>query len=86
MYKIKFSKLAAKDAKKLKKVGLDNKAKNLISILKSDPLANIPPHKKLCGNLKGTYSRRINIKHRLVCEIDIKNKIVYILRMWSHYE
>jgi Txe/YoeB family toxin of Txe-Axe toxin-antitoxin module len=32
------------------------------------------------------YSRRINVKHRLVYEIHKTKKIVRILSMWTHYE
>ncbi|MEN4053271.1 Txe/YoeB family addiction module toxin [Sulfurimonas sp. NWX79] len=84
-YKILYSKLALKDAKKLTNVNLDKKAKELIEILKSDPFQNPPPYKKLVGNLTGAYSRRINIQHRLVYEVRENDKTVRILRMWSHY-
>ena len=84
-YKILYSKLALKDAKKLSGIKLDNKAKNLIEIIKQDPFNNPPPYKKLVGNLSGAYSRRINIQHRLVYEVRESDKTIRILRMWSHY-
>lgn len=84
-YKILFSKLAQKDAKKLTRAKLGLKAKELIEILKKDPFQNPPPYEKLVGNLTGAYSRRINIKHRVVYEVREGDKIVRILRMWSHY-
>ncbi len=84
-YKIIYSKLAQKDAKKLTGANLDKKAKELIEILKKDPFRNPPPYKKLVGNLNGAYSRRINIQHRLVYEVREADKTVRILRMWSHY-
>ncbi len=84
-YKILYSKLALKDAKKLTSVNLDKKAKELIEILKKDPFHNPPPYKKLVGNLSGAYSRRINIQHRLVYEVRESDKTVRVLRMWSHY-
>ncbi|QFR49676.1 Txe/YoeB family addiction module toxin [Sulfurimonas lithotrophica] len=84
-YKILYSKYVQKDAKKLSAAKLDKKAKELIEILEKDPLQNPPPYEKLVGNLNGTYSRRINIQHRLVYEIKEDAKIVRILRMWSHY-
>jgi Txe/YoeB family toxin of toxin-antitoxin system len=40
----------------------------------------------MVGNLQGCYSRRINIKHRLVYTVNKENKTVEILRMWTHYE
>ncbi|MFN5791972.1 MAG: Txe/YoeB family addiction module toxin [Burkholderiales bacterium] len=81
-----YSKYALIDAKKLSAAGLKNKAQALLDILEVDPLKNPPPYEKLVGELRGAYSRRINIQHRLVYEIFRKEKTVRILRMWSHYE
>lgn len=81
-----YSKYALIDAKKLSAAGLKNKAQALLDILEVDPLKNPPPYEKLVGDLRGAYSRRINIQHRLVYEIFRKEKRVRILRMWSHYE
>ena len=85
-YKILYSKFAIKDAKKLSSANLSLKAKKLIEILKKDPYQNPPPYEKLVGNLKGAYSRRINIQHRIVYQVRESEKIVRILRMWSHYD
>ena len=84
-YKILYSKYALKDAKKLTAANLDKKAKALIEVLKVNPFQNPPPYEKLVGNLQGAYSRRINIKHRIVYEVKESDKIVRVLRMWSHY-
>jgi toxin YoeB len=81
-----FSKYALKDAKKLSAAGLREKAQILLDILEVDPLQNPPPFEKLVGDLKGAYSRRINIQHRLVYEIFRKEKTVRVLRMWTHYD
>ncbi len=81
-----YSNYAIKDAKKLLAAGLKDKAQALLNILEINPLQNPPPYEKLVGDLKGTYSRRINIQHRLVYEIFRKEKTVRILRMWAHYE
>jgi toxin YoeB len=81
-----YSNYALKDAKKLSAVELKDKAQALLDILETDPLQNPPPYEKLVGDLKGTYSRRINIQHRLVYEIFRKEKTVRILKMWTHYE
>ncbi len=81
-----YSKYALKDAKKISAAGLREKAQALLDILEVDPLQNPPPYEKLVGDLAGTYSRRINIQHRLVYEIFKKEKTVRVLRMWSHYE
>ena len=81
-----YSNYALKDAKKLSAAGLRDKAQVLLDILEIDPLQTPPPYEKLVGDLKGAYSRRINIQHRLVYEIFRKEKTVRILRMWTHYE
>ena len=81
-----YSKYALKDAKKLAAAGLKEKAQALLDILEADPLQNPPPYEKLVGDLKGAYSRRINIQHHLIYEIFRKEKTVRVLRMWTHYE
>ena len=85
VYKILYSKLALKDAKKLSSANLETKAKNLIEIIRKNPFQTPPPYEKLVGNLSGSYSRRINIKHRIVYEVKEENKTVRISRMWTHY-
>jgi Txe/YoeB family toxin of toxin-antitoxin system len=84
-YEVVFSKQAQKDAKKLKKSNLKEKASELIEILKEEPFRSPPRFGILTGNLDGCYSRRINIQHRLVYEVFEKQKTVHVLRMWSHY-
>ncbi len=85
-YKILYSKLALKDAKKLTSANLDKKAKELIEIIRKDPFQKPPPYEKLVGNLNGSYSRRINIQHRLIYEVREDDRVIRISRMWSHYE
>ena len=85
-WNLAYSKYAIKDAKKLTAAGLKDKAQALLDILEVDPLQNRLPYEKLVGDIKGTYSRRINIQHRLVYEILRKEKSVRILRMWTHFE
>ena len=85
-WNLAYSKFALKDAKKLSAAGLKDKAQTLLNILEIDPLQNPPPYEKLVGDLKGSYSRRINIQHRLIYEILRKEKTVRILRMWTHYQ
>ena len=86
MYRVFFSKKTQKDAKKLAASHLKPQAEKLIEVLKRDPFKNPPPYEKLTGNLKGCFSRRINIQHRLVYEIFDDEQTVLVLRMWSHYE
>lgn len=76
-----YSKYALKDAKKISAAGLKDKARALLELLEIDPYQNPPPYEKLVGDLKGAYSRRINIQHRLVYEVFRKEKTVRILRM-----
>lgn len=81
-----YTKQALKDAKKLKAGGLKPKAAALLSVLERDPFANPPPFEKLVGDLAGAYSRRINIQHRLVYQVLKAERIVKVLRLWTHYE
>lgn len=85
-YEIVYTKKAAKDIPKLKSSGLSQKAKRLIEIIRENPFQNPPPYETLVGDLKGAYSRRINIQHRLVYEVVEKEKTIKILSMWTHYE
>lgn len=85
-WQIVFAKAALKDAKKVAAAGFKPKVQTLIAILEIDPFQNPPPFEKLVGDLSGAYSRRINIQHRLVYEVFIQERIVRILRMWTHYE
>ncbi|KKU18984.1 MAG: Addiction module toxin, Txe/YoeB family [Candidatus Saccharibacteria bacterium GW2011_GWA2_46_10] len=86
MWTVVFTKQAQKDAKKLSSAGLKPKAEHLLEILKKNPVETPPPYEKLVGDLDGAYSRRINIQHRLVYQILKEEKIVKVLRMWTHYE
>ncbi len=85
-YLLVFTKQAQKDAKKLASAGLKPKAQSLLDIPANDPLQNPPPYEKLIGDLAGAYSRRINIQHRLVFQVLKKERVVKVLRLWSHYE
>jgi Txe/YoeB family toxin of toxin-antitoxin system len=85
-WNLAYSKYALKDAKKLSAAGLKDKAQVLLDLLERDPFQNPPPYEKLVGDLKGAYSGRINIQHRLVYEVFRQEKTVRILRMWTHYE
>ena len=81
-----YAKHALKDAKKISAAGLKANSQALIEVVANDPFQNPPAYEKLVGDLDGTYSRRINIQHRLVYEVFKKERIVRVLRMWSHYE
>lgn len=85
-YQVVFSKQAVKDAKKIARAGLKEKAVFLLNILQENPWQSPPQFEKLIGNLSGFYSRRINIQHRLIYEVFEDDKIVRVLRKWTHYE
>lgn len=85
-WQVVYSKHAQKDAKKLAAAGLKNKAMELLAVIAADPFQNPPPYEKLVGDLAGAYSRRINIQHRLVYEVFPQERVVRVLRMWTHYE
>ena len=85
-WKVVFTKQAQKDAGKLATAGLKPKAEELIELLGRNPFQTPPPFEKLVGDLSGAYSRRINIQRRLVYEILEEERIVKVIRLWTHYE
>ena len=85
-WSVVYAKQALKDAKKVKAIGLKEKAQALLEVLEIDPFQNPPPFEKLVGDLSGAYSRRINIQHRLVYEVFPEQRTVRVLRMWTHYD
>ncbi len=86
MYRVVYTKAAAKDVPKLKAAGLANKARVLIDLLRENPFQNPPSYEKLVGDLQGLYARRINLQHRLVYQVYEAEKTVKIISLWSHYE
>ena len=98
MYKIIITGQAAKDAERLSRAGLSDKAKNFVRIVRQNPFQSPPPYEALKGDRRGAYSRRINRQHRFVYEVlpnteNLKDEdgmpyegIVKIIRMWTHYE
>ncbi|REL32807.1 Txe/YoeB family addiction module toxin [Rhodohalobacter sp. SW132] len=85
-YKLVYTKQAKKDAKKAASSGLKPKIEELLEIIKENPFEEYPPYEKLVGNLEGAYSRRINIQHRLVYQVLEEEKIVKVIKMWTHYD
>ena len=85
-WRLVFTKQAQKDAKKLAAAGLKNKAQALLDVVAQDPLRYPPPFERLVGDLRGAYSRRISIQHRLVYQVLEDVHTVKVLRMWTHYE
>ena len=85
-YTLYYTSAARKDAKKYTNDSLKKKIKSLLNIIENDPYKTYPPYEALRGDLKGCYSRRINIKHRLVYEVIEAKKAIKVLRLWTHYE
>jgi toxin YoeB len=85
-WSIVYTKQAQKDAKKLASSQLKPQAQRLLEVIAENPFQQPPPYEKLVGDLSGAYSRRINIQHRLVYQVYEKERVVKVLRMWTHYE
>jgi Txe/YoeB family toxin of toxin-antitoxin system len=85
MYSLYYTNTARGDFKKIEKSVIKEQIYKLLEIIKNDPFTNPPPYKKLRGLYSKAYSRRINLKHRLLYEVDEVGKRIKILRMWSHY-
>lgn len=85
-WRILFTKQAQQDARKLAESKLRPQAEELLALLARSPWETPPPYEKLIGDLSGAYSRRINIQHRLVYQVLEKERIVKVIRMWTHYE
>ena len=86
MWELRFTNQARKDAKKLASSGLKFRAEELLEIIRRDPYQNPPPFEKLVADLAGAISRRINIQHRLVYQVLERERIIKVLRLWTHYE
>ena len=85
-WRLIYTKQAQKDARKLASAGLKDKAQLLLETLAINPFQTPPPYEKLVGDLAGAYSRRINIQHRLVYQVLERDRVIKILRLWTHYE
>ena len=81
-----FTRQAKRDARKLASSGLRERAEELLDVIRDNPYRNPPPYEKLTGDLTGAYSRRINIQHRLVYQVLEDERVVKVLRLWTHYE
>ncbi len=85
-WRVVYTRQAQKDARKLSATGLKPKAEYLLRLLQEDPLRSPPPFEKLVGDLAGAYSRRINVRHRLVYQVYEAERVVKVIRLWTHYE
>lgn len=85
-WRLVYTQQAQKDARKISAAKMRPRVEKLLDLLREDPFSTPPPFEKLVGDLSGAYSRRINIQHRLVYQVSVKEKTVKIIRMWTHYE
>ncbi len=85
-YRVVFTKQAQKDARQVARAALRPKAERILAALKQNPFQTPPPYEKLLGDLSGAYSRRLNIQHRIVYQVYERERVVKIIRMWTHYE
>ena len=86
MYRVVLSRQAVKDKEKIIQAGYGKRVKALLELIAEDPYRIPPPYEKLMGDVKGFFSRQINLQHRLVYEVREEEKAVVIARMWTHYE
>lgn len=84
-YSIVLTKKAHKQIPDLKAAGLADRVKRLLDVIREDPLGEPPSFEELRGDLRGYYSRRINVHHRLVYEVLTGQKVIRVLSMWTHY-
>jgi Txe/YoeB family toxin of toxin-antitoxin system len=80
---VEYSKAARRDLKKLSRSEYWAKADAILQLLMVDPFQNPPPYEILSGDMKGYYSRRINVQHRIVYRVN--NDVVEISECWTHY-
>jgi Txe/YoeB family toxin of toxin-antitoxin system len=85
-WRVVFTKQAQKDARKIARTGLRDRAEKLLDLIRADPRQSPLPFENLVGDLAGAYSRRINIQHRLVYQVLDNEHTVKVIRMWTHYE
>ena len=85
-YELVYTSQARKDAKKLKGSPLAKRARELLDVISENPFADPPPFEVLIGDLKGAFSRRLNLQHRLVYQVYEEQRVVKVIRLWTHYE
>ena len=85
-WQVVFTTQAQRDARKIGTAGQRARVEKLLEILRKNPFQTPPRFERLVGDLKGACSRRINIQHRLVYEVLKQDRVVKVLRMWTHYD
>ena len=84
-YEIRFTRVASKHVALCKAAHLGDKVEELLDIIRENPFQVPPPCEKLKG-LSDVYSRRLNIQHRMVYQVDLSMRRIKILSLWTHYE
>lgn len=86
-YHIEFTETAKEHIRKINKEmpSLRPKIEQLIRELTEHPLTGTGKPEKLRFKLSGHMSRRINVEHRLVYQIDEENQCVLIEALLGHY-
>jgi Txe/YoeB family toxin of toxin-antitoxin system len=84
-WRLVYTKAAQKDALKVASAGLRDEVQALLDVLAEDPYRRSPRFEKLVGDLAGSYSRRIDIRHRLVYQVFDDEKTVKVIRIWTQY-
>lgn len=88
-YTLKFSENALADLAYQRKIGGVKLMKKILTIIKEleeHPETGIGKPERLRHQLSGKWSRRINLKDRLIYRIDEENKTVEILATRDHYK
>lgn len=85
-YAIRSKKGARRDFKKIKGTYLEKNFLGIIEQLRDNPYKENQSFEKLVPPIKGFYSRRINVQHRVVYKINEETKEVIIYSAWRHYE
>lgn len=81
-----FSPQALEDARKVQAAGLKPKVEQLFALPETGPFQDPSPFEPPVGDVAGASARRIDIRPRRVGEVSSKERVVRILRMWTHYE
>jgi toxin YoeB len=84
-WSIVYTRQAQKDALKIASANLKPQTQRLLDIIAKNPFQSPPPYEKLVGDLAGAYSRRINIRHRLVYQVYRAERTIKVIRMWTDF-
>ncbi|MBR1877891.1 MAG: Txe/YoeB family addiction module toxin [Paludibacteraceae bacterium] len=71
--------------KKLGDAAIKRKIDRLLQELEEHPANGSGQPEQLRYELTGFWSRRINLEHRILYQIDETAKVVYIFKMKGHY-